>query len=282
VPRIPRPGKLPARLTDWRLAAGVLTPLLVAAGLAAYALYRPGPAGGSFVVAGFVAVLALVAVLLALPRRLGAMAGYAGLLTIVGALFIRSQLRRGALAPPIEEWTIAVSVVCGVVALGGLSWRSLRAPAAIGPPSPRLTAAGALAVVVLATSCLCMPGVKYLSDGSDTSARSLLAASPSEEDLIPVPADTHLVQSGDGVYVFAGPAGVSRNALALQIVEHYQRQDWPLARVTLSRRDFFQGCRPVRGLITWHERCMQVIVLEGSENRVDRPTIPGTVNVYLT
>jgi hypothetical protein len=268
-------------LTDWRLTAGAATPLVIAAGLVTYALYRPGPAGGSYVVAGLVTILALLAVLLTLGRSLVATMCYAGLLVVVGALFVRSQLRRGALAPPIEEWTIAVAVLCGAIALTRVALRALQTPDTGRPPSARMTAAGIFAALVLVVGCLCMPGVKYLSDGSDTSARSLLSAEPTEEELIPLPADTELVQSSPGVYVFGSSTGADRDVLAAQIVAHYLEQDWPLERMKRFQRDLYQGCRPVRGLITWHQRCMQVIVLEGSENRIDRPRIPGTVNVYL-
>jgi hypothetical protein len=193
-------------LTDWRLTGGAATPLFVAAGLVAYALYRPGPAGGSYVVAGLVTILALLAVLLTLGRSLVATMCYAGLLVVVGALFVRSQLRRGALAPPIEEWTIAVAVLCGAIALTRVALRALQTPDTGRPPSARMTAAGIFAALVLVVGCLCMPGVKYLSDGSDTSGRSLLSAEPTEEELIPLPADTELVQSSPGVYAAAAPA----------------------------------------------------------------------------
>jgi hypothetical protein len=279
--RTPRTEGQRFDLTDWRLTAGMATLLLVAAGLVAYALYRPGPAGAAYVVAGLITVLALLAVLLVLPRSLVAAVGYAGLLAVVGALFVRSQLRRGALAPPIEEWSIAVAGLCGAIALARVTLRALRTPDTGRPPSARMTAAGILAVLVLVVACLCMPGVRYLSDGADPSGRSLLSAGPAEEDLIPLPADTYLVQSSPGVYVFGSSIGAGRDVLAAQIVAHYLEQDWPLERMTRLHRDLYQGCRPVRGLITWHQRCMQVIVLEGSEDRVDRPRIPGTVNVYL-
>jgi hypothetical protein len=64
-------------------------------------------------------------------------------------------------------------------------------------------------------------------------------------------------------------------------VAHYLLQDWPLEPRQIGRRNVFYGCRPVRGLVTWNQRCMEVIVDEGTDDRPGFPAIPGAVNIYL-
>ena len=83
------------------------------------------------------------------------------------------------------------------------------------------------------------------------------------------------------VFVIASTVGAERAALVELIVAHYTHQDWPLAPLQIGRRKVYYGCRPVRGLITWNEHCLEVIIDEGTDDRPGYPTIPGTVNLYI-
>jgi hypothetical protein len=275
---------------DWRWLAGVLSVVAVVAGLVWYAGYRPGVSSSSLWVGGIVASAALLAVLLNMSRSLWNLLGYAGLVGLIGALFVRSQLRRGAFAPPVEEWTIAVGFVGGLIAIVLLVRRSRRSHDG-GPPPPRVMLSTALTVFVLGAACLCLPVVKVVgSESSDAeSLRGFLHSGPITAEVLPLPPDTELAKTDSfnvggrqqHVFVIASTVVVERAALVDAIVAHYIEQDWPLEPRLIGRRKVFYGCRPVRGIITWNEHCLEVIVDEGTDDRPGFPAIPGTVNLYI-
>jgi hypothetical protein len=275
---------------DWRLLAGVLSVAAVAAGLIWYAGYRSGVPLISRWVAGIVASAALLAVLFTMSRSRWNLCGYVGLVAVYGALFVRSQLRRGAFAPPLEEWTIAVGLVGGLIAAVLLIRRSRQSHDA-GPPTARGVLASALAILALGASCLCLPLAKVVGDDSPESdlPGRMLHSVPITAELIPLPPDTEIALSesfsvggeGQHVFVLASTVGAERASLLELVVAHYTNQDWPLARQQVGRRKVYFGCRPVRGLITWKEHCLEVIIDEGTDNRPGYPTLPGTVNLYI-
>ena len=162
---------------DWRWLAGVLSVVAVGAGLAWYDGYRPGISSTSRWVAGIIASAALLAVLLAMSRSRWNLLGYVGLVGVFGALFVRSQLRRGAFAPPLEEWTIAVGLVGGLIAVGALVRRSRRRQDA-GPPSARTVVSTALAVLALGAACLCIPIAKVIGDDTPDAACRVDCSTP--------------------------------------------------------------------------------------------------------
>jgi hypothetical protein len=275
---------------DWRWWAGVLSVLSVVAGLVWYAGFRPGIPLTSRWVAGIVASAALLAVLLAMSRSRWNLFGYVGLVGVFAALFVRSQLRRGAFAPPLEEWTIAVGLLGGLVAVIALVRRSRRNPDG-GAPSARAVSATALAVLVFVVTCLCIPAAKVVGDKPLDSDRpgGILQSAPITAELIPLPPDTEIARTESfdvgghqqHVFVLASTIGTGRAALVELIVVHYTEQDWPLERQQLGRRKVYFGCRPVRGLLTWNEHCLEVIIDEGTDDRPGFPAIPGTVNLYI-
>jgi len=272
---------------DWRLLVGVLSAMGLVAGLVWYGGYRPGISTTSLFVAGIVAAAALVAVLLSMSRSLWNLLGYVGLVGIFGALFVRSQLRRGAFAPPVEEWTIAVGLVGGLIAVAAMVRRSRNSHDAV----PRASAvfSTVLTVFVLGAACLCLPLAKFVGADSADGESGLLRSAPIRAEVLPLPADAELVPAesfkvgGEEQHVFVINSTVptTRAELVQRIVAHYLLQDWPLEPRQIGRRNVFYGCRPVRGLVTWNQRCMEIIVDEGTDDRPGFPAIPGAVNVYL-
>jgi hypothetical protein len=275
---------------DWRWLAGVLSVAALGAGLIWYAGYRPGISSTSLWAGGIVASAALLAVLLSMSRSYRNLLGYVGLVGLFGALFVRSQLRRGAFAPPVEEWTVAVGLVGGLIAVFALVRRS-RPGHDAGPPTIRSGISTALAILTLGAACLCIPVAKFIGDESSDgeSARGLLRSAPITAELRPPPPDTEIVRTDSfnvggqqhHVFVIASTVVAERASLVDLIVAHYIEQDWPLEQRQIGRRKVFYGCRPVRGLITWNEHCLEVIIEEGSDDRPGHPAIPGTVNLYI-
>jgi hypothetical protein len=272
---------------DWRLPAGVLSVLAVGAGFVWYAGYRPGISATSLWLGFIVGSAALVAVLLSLSRSWWNVFGYVALVGLFGALFVRSQLRRGAFAPPVEEWTIAVGVLGGVIAVALLVRRS-RQSHEIGPPGASRAVATTLAAVVLGASCVCVPAARFVGDSSPEGG-GLLHSAPIMAEMLPAPPDMEIVQSGSfkvggedqHVFVIASSVIAGRPSLVEAIVAHYLLQDWPLEEKQIGRRKVFTGCRPVRGLVTWNQHCMEVIIDEGTDDRPGFPSVPGAVNVYI-
>jgi hypothetical protein len=261
--------------------------LAVGAGFVWYAGYRPGISATSLWLGFVVGSAALIAVLLSMSRSWWNLFGYVALVGFFGALFVRSQLRRGAFAPPVEEWTIAVGVVGGLIAVALLVRRSRRSHEG-GPPGASRAVATTLAVVVLGASCVCVPAARFIGDSS-LGGGGVLRSAPIMAEMLPAPPDAEIVHSesfkvgGEDQHVFVIGSTViaGRPSLVEAIVAHYLRQDWPLEPKQIGRRKVFYGCRPVRGLVTWNQRCMEVIVDEGTDDRPGHPAIPGAVNVYI-
>src|SRR4051794_37086196 len=133
---------------DWRLVAGASSVVAIVAGLSWYAGYREAVPLTSRWVAGIVASAALVAILLTVSRSLWNLVGYVALVALFGAMFVRSQRGGGAFAPPLEEWTIAVGLVGGLIAIVLLLRRS-RSSHDAGPPTARGVGASALAILAV-------------------------------------------------------------------------------------------------------------------------------------
>jgi hypothetical protein len=272
---------------DWRWLAGTLSVLGVGAGFIWYAGYRPGISATSLWVGFIVGSAALLAVLLSMSRSWWNLVGYVALVGFFGALFVRSQLRRGAFAPPIEEWTIAAGLVGGVIAVALLVRRSQRSHEG-GPPGAGRAVATTLAAVVLGAACVCVPAARFVGDTSPEGG-GVLHSAPIMAEMLPAPPDTEIVQSetfkvggeDQHVFVIGSTVVAGRPSLVEVIVNHYRLQDWPLEEKQIGRRRVFSGCRPVRGLVTWNQRCMEIIVDEGTDDRPGFPAIPGAVNVYL-
>jgi hypothetical protein len=272
---------------DWRLPAGALSVVAVGAGFIWYAGYRPGISATSLWTGFIVGSAALLAVLLSMSRSRWNLLGYVALVGFFGALFVRSQLRRGAFAPPVEEWTVAVGLIGGLIAVVLLVRQSRRSHEG-GPPGARRAVSTTLAALVLGAACVCVPAARFVGESS-LEGGGVLRSAPIMAEMLPAPADTEMVQAESfnvggeeqHAFVISSNVIVGRPSLVEAIVNHYRLQDWPLEEKQIGRRKVFFGCRPVRGLVTWKQRCMEVIIAEGTDDRPGYPTVPGAVNVYV-
>ncbi len=269
---------------DWRRGAGVATVGLVWAGLIAYGRGRAGLPGLSLAFAGFVVPAALLGLLCMLRRTGRDAAGYGLALLVTAGLFVRSQLRADALAPPLEEWAIAVGGLGGIAIVALLLTRGVKAPPQKG---------AMLAASLLTLSCLCAPFTKYSRDepSDDRLPGALFESGAILNEVLPVPPELRIVLVdqihpgahgyGHDVFVFAGTAGAPRDRLVEQLTAHYTAQGWPLAPDPDTPRTFRTGCRPVRGLVSWDDHCLMIQLVEGRTIINGAPELPGTVNVFI-
>jgi hypothetical protein len=205
---------------------------------------------------------------------------------VLVVLYLRSQHRPGVLPPPLPEWSIAGRLVCAVVvdrvrsapSDRGIGWR---------PAWLMLLAAPVVAC--------CVGCVKNVADEpyDYQMPEALVDHRGDRADLGSLPASLRLDEvdwanlgaHGNCVTVFIlrGTDGASNDVVVTRLIEHFDRLGWDRSYSFVDQDGYvgYYHCRPVQGILTWDDLCLQFNSDNIDPPRVDIDRPADAVAVYI-
>ncbi len=206
------------------------------------------------------------------------LAGLAVLLAVFAGLFVWSQLRPGAIAPPLTEWGVASGLAAIPTVIVMVAFAKLDLRGVWGRLFAERFNFTLLLAPVLLTGC-CVGGSAF-REGSEYTSREIVWSYVAGHEYRPIPPGTTVVKTTEGclqpspcptVVTLATDQAMPGGELAAKLVSHYKAQGW---RFAAGSHDY-TGCRAVHGILRWADHCIRIPIREGFVTHTEL-----SVNVY--
>ncbi len=186
-------------------------------------------------------------------------AGLAVLTMLYSGLFVWSQLRPDAIAPPLLEWAIAswIAAIPTLIVLVGFTHRDLRR-AGRRLFDERFNFA---LLFVPAVVTVCVLGAFSLVDRDRGESEEFLVSGVADHEYLPIPPGMTMIKDSVcrrpgnmpcPIITLVVDQPIAGEEFAARIATHYEATGWRIKHTS------HVVCRPVHGILRWADHCLQI------------------------